>query len=64
MDTKKKERDELLFILAKSMGAEIIQWNNVDETVNQGITITKLVDTSSYISKEENKKLVLKSNVY
>lgn len=64
MDKKKEERDKLLSILAKSMGAEIMQWNNVDETVNQGIAITKLVDTSSYISKEENKKLVLKSNVY
>lgn len=64
MSNKQKDRDKLLTMLAQSMGAEVIKWNSVEETISKGISITKLVDTSSYISKEEHKKLVLKSNVY
>lgn len=64
MDKNKEEMNKLLSILAQSMDSQVIEWNNVEETISEGITISKLVDTSSYISQEDNKKLVLKSNIY
>lgn len=59
-----EERDKLMSMLAKSMGAEVKKWSSVEDAISKGISITKLVDTSSYISKEEQKKLELKSNIY
>lgn len=64
MIKNQQERDKLLSMIADSIGAEIVKWDNVDDIIDKGISITKLVDTSSYISKEDNEKLLLKSSIY
>lgn len=54
---------ELMNMLAKSMNCSVVKWNTVDDTISQNIEIFKLVDTSSYTTDDEYKKLKEKSFV-
>lgn len=57
----KEDKMNLLEMIAKSMNCSIAYWTNVDDIIEQDITISRIIDTSSYISDYEYKKLIQKS---
>lgn len=52
---------ELMNEVAKSMNCSIVKWKDVDDATEQNVEIFKLVDTSSYTTDNEYKKLRQKS---
>jgi len=43
------------------MGAKVVSWNTVQETIENDICFAKIIDPSKYISKNEMKRLEEKS---
>lgn len=56
-----KEKKYLLETLAKSMGGELVEYKDINDAIDKGISICIMVDTSSYISEKEKEKLKQKT---
>lgn len=61
--TTKSDGDILLDKIASSMGAKVVSWNNINETIDRDISFAEIVDTSKYMSKEECKRIEQRSYI-
>ena len=55
--------DETLKKIANRMGAKIVRYETIGEAVEKGAVVSILVDSDSYITKEERKILESKTNI-
>ena len=55
--------DETLKKIADNMGAKLVRYETIDEAVEKGVVVSIMVDSDSYITKEERKILESKINI-
>ena len=55
--------DETLKKIADNMGAKLVRYKTIGEAVEKGAVVSIMVDSDSYITKEERKILESKINV-
>ena len=55
--------DETLKKIADRMGAKLVRYETIGEAVEKGTVVSIMVDSDSYITKEERKILESKINV-
>ena len=55
--------DETLKKIADRIGAKLVRYETIGETIEKGAVVSILVDSDSYITKEERKILESKINV-
>ena len=55
--------DETLKKIADRMGAKLVKYETIGEAVEKGAVVSILVNSDSYITKEERKILKSKINV-
>ena len=55
--------DETLKKIADNMGAKLVRYETIGEAVEKGAVVSIMVDSDSYITKEERKILESKINV-
>ena len=55
--------DETLKKIADNMGAKIVKYETIGEAVEKGAVVSIMVDSDSYITKEERKILESKTNI-
>ena len=55
--------DETLKKIADNMGAKLVRYETIDEAIEKGTSISILVDSDSYITKEEREILKSKTNI-
>ena len=55
--------DETLKKIADRMGAKLVRYETIDEAVEKGVVVSIMVDSDSYITKEERKILESKINI-
>ena len=55
--------DEALKKIADNMGAKLVRYETIDEAVEKGVVVSIMVDSDSYITKEERKILESKINI-
>lgn len=51
------DKMDLLKMIANSMDCSIVYWNRIEDTIEQNIIISKILDTNSYITEYEYIKL-------
>lgn len=55
--------DETLKKIADNMGAKLIKYETIGEAIEKGAVVSIMVDSDSYITKEERKILESKINI-
>ena len=55
--------DEALKKIADNMGAKLVKYETIDEAVEKGAVVSIIVDSDSYITKEEREILESKTNI-
>ena len=55
--------DETLKKIADNMGAKLVRYETISEAVEKGAVVSIMVDSDSYITKEERKILESKTNI-
>ena len=55
--------DETLKKIADRMGAKLVRYETIGEAVEKGAVVSIMVDSDSYITKEERKILESKTNI-
>ena len=55
--------DETLKKIADNMGAKLVRYKTIGEAIEKGAVVSILVDSDSYITKEERKILESKTNI-
>ena len=55
--------DETLKKIADNMGAKLVKYETIGEAVEKGAVVSIMVDSDSYITKEERKILESKINI-
>ena len=55
--------DETLKKIADRIGAKLVRYETIGEAIEKGAVVSILVDSDSYITKEERKILESKINV-
>ena len=55
--------DEALKKIADNMEAKLVRYETIGEAVEKGAVVSILVDSDSYITKEERKILESKTNI-
>lgn len=63
MSDKKIKENELLNKIANGMGVKISTWENVNETIKEDISFGIIVNSCSYMSKEDMKNIRIKKQV-
>ena len=55
--------DKTLKKIADRMGAKLVRYETIGEAVEKGAIVSIMVDSDSYITKEERKILESKTNI-
>ena len=55
--------DETLKKIVDNMGAKLVKYETIGEAVEKGAVVSIMVDSDSYITKEERKILESKTNI-
>ena len=55
--------DETLKKIADNIGAKLVRYKTIGEAIEKGAVVSILVDSDSYITKEERKILESKTNI-
>ena len=55
--------DKTLKKIADRMGAKLVRYETIGEAVEKGAVVSIMVDSDSYITKEERKILESKTNI-